>query len=141
MAEPMRLDLSEVVEIPMWDLDAKDLTKEELRNRKRHQTIRHKKRIAQAGLTAREFANYANTFEAAGFQNTEATWFAEENISPESELGLELIEKRRARVKLYVMRGYTREEAIRQCAKDLIKHNKRRGNRADYVISETLVHE
>jgi len=78
-------------------------------------------------------------FVNAGFTEDEAEYAADNSIFPRRELGKTVIEHRRASIEIYRELGYTRNEAIVKASEDLQRHNEKKGNEPNFIISEKNV--
>lgn len=108
--------------------------------RHRYQHEAHEKRKEGLEWTRAEWSAVMETFMSAGYTRKEAIQAADEGISPESELGIDLISKRSIRVEVYMEEtGVSREKAIQFCADELVRHNRRRGNIDEFILSESTV--
>ena len=121
--------------------EAEALDPDVIEERKETQREEHTRRKKSSTWTLSEWQATLTTYRAAGYTEEEAIWTANEGIAPESEEGMDLIAKRksRIRVKMIEYEDMTREEAIRQCAKELRIHNRKKGNIDEYMFSESTI--
>lgn len=111
-----------------------------IEERRRIQEESHENRKDGTVWTQTEWLSVVETYMAAGYTRKEAIWMADEGISPSSEQGMDLIDKRSTRVKVYMdYADMTRVKAIEACAKELRLHNRRKGNIDEYMFSESTI--